>query len=57
MEEGVKRMPHPAYRPDLSPFDFFLFCDLKGKLVDKRCATPEELFAEVDTITFEIQVI
>jgi hypothetical protein len=56
MEETLKRMPHPAYGPDLSPCDFFLFGYLKNKLIDKayRNRTPEELFSEVETIISEI---
>jgi hypothetical protein len=45
-EKHLKRMPHPAYSPDLSPCDFFLFGCLKDKLIDKEYATTEELFAE-----------
>jgi hypothetical protein len=54
MQEGLKRIPHLADSPYLSPCDFFLFGYLKEKLVDKRYTTPEELFGEVDRITSEI---
>jgi hypothetical protein len=47
-------MPHPAYSPDLSPCDFFLFGYLKDKLIDREYATPEELFTEVETTISEI---
>jgi hypothetical protein len=49
-------MPHPAYSPDLSPCDFFLFLlgYLKDKLIDNQYATPEELFAEAAMIISEI---
>jgi histone-lysine N-methyltransferase SETMAR len=30
-EQHLKRMPHPAYNPDLSPCDFFFFGYLKDK--------------------------
>jgi histone-lysine N-methyltransferase SETMAR len=53
-EQNLIRMPHPAYSPDLSPCDFFLFGYLKEKLIDKQYTTPEELFAEVTTIISEI---
>jgi hypothetical protein len=46
-EENLKGMPHPAYSPDLSPCDFFVFGYLKDKLIDQQYTTPEELFAEV----------
>jgi hypothetical protein len=35
MEEGLKRMLHPAYNPDRSAYDFFLFGYLKDKFIDK----------------------
>jgi histone-lysine N-methyltransferase SETMAR len=53
-DQNLKRMPHPAYSPDLSPCDFFLFGYLKDKLIDKQYTTPEELFSEVTTIISEI---
>jgi hypothetical protein len=54
MEEGLKRMPHPASSPDLSPCDFFLFGYLKDKLIHKAYRRPEELFNEVETIISDI---
>jgi hypothetical protein len=53
-EQHSKRMPHPGYSSDLSPCDFFLFCHLKDKLIDKQYTTPEELFAEVAIIISEV---
>jgi hypothetical protein len=53
-EQHLKRMPHPASRPDLSPCNFFLFGDLKDKLSDKENATPEELVADMIMIISEI---
>jgi hypothetical protein len=50
VEQHLKRMPHPAHSPDLSPCDFFLFDYLKDKLIDRQYATPKELFAEVAMI-------
>jgi hypothetical protein len=49
-------MPHPAYSTDLSSCNFFLslFGYLKDKSIDKRYATPEELFGEVAMIISEI---
>jgi hypothetical protein len=54
MREGLKRMPHPAYSPDLLPCNFFLFGYVKGKLIDEWYETPEELFGEVEMIISEI---
>jgi hypothetical protein len=54
MEERLKRMPHPAYRRNPSPCDFFLFGYLKDKLIDKACTKPEELLSEMETIISEI---
>jgi hypothetical protein len=53
-EENLKRMPHPVYHPDSLPCDFFGFGYPKDRLVDKRYATPEKLFSEVETIISEI---
>jgi hypothetical protein len=49
-EEGLKRMLHPVYSPDLSPCDFLLFGLVKDKLIDQQYARREELFSEVETI-------
>jgi hypothetical protein len=46
-------MPYPAYSPDLSPYDFFLFGYLKDKLIDKQHSTLKELFAEVAMLILE----
>jgi hypothetical protein len=55
-EEGLKRIPYPAYSPDRSPCDFFLFAYLKDKLIDKAYGnrTREELLREAETIISEI---
>jgi hypothetical protein len=53
-EQNLKRMPHPAHSPDLSPCDFFLFGSLKDKLTDKQYTRPEKRFADVTTIISEI---
>jgi hypothetical protein len=53
-EQHLKRMQHPAYSPDLSPYEDFLFGCLKDILIDKQSATLEELLAEVAMIISEI---
>jgi hypothetical protein len=35
MEEGLKRMPHPAYSPNRWPCDFFRFGYFNDLLIDK----------------------
>jgi hypothetical protein len=57
MEEGSKRMYHPAYSPDPSPCNLFLFGYLKDELIDEGCRnrTPEDLSREVEMIISEIQ--
>jgi histone-lysine N-methyltransferase SETMAR len=52
-EQNLKRLPHPAYSPDLFPCDFFLFGFLKQKLTDKQYTPLEGRFAEVTTIVSE----
>jgi hypothetical protein len=53
-EQNLKRIPHPAYSPALSPCDFFIFGYIKNKVIDKQYTPPEGLFAEVTTIVSEI---
>ena len=52
---GIKTVPQPPYRPDLSPCDFCLFPKLKEKLRGCRYETIEEMKAAVmkviDTLT------
>jgi orotate phosphoribosyltransferase-like protein len=52
--EALEGVPHAAEIAALFPCDFFVFGDLKDKLVDKRYATPEELFTGVDMIISEM---
>ncbi len=40
---GVQEINHPAYIPDLSPPDFFLFPKIKRQLAGKRFDTWNEL--------------
>ena len=40
---GIKTVPHPPYRPDLAPCDFWLFPGLKEKLSGCRYETIEEM--------------
>jgi hypothetical protein len=32
----ILRAPHPPYSPDISPYDFWMFGDFKGKLKDRH---------------------
>ena len=40
-------LPHPAYSPDLAPYDYFLFLNLK-KFRGKRFTTREQLIVETE---------
>lgn len=51
---GLKRIPHPAYSPDLAPSDFFLFGFMKHQLQGNSFGTHEELFTAVRLILGEI---
>jgi len=51
---GLKRIPHPAYSPDLSPSDFFIFGYMKHQLQGHSFGTREELFDAVQRILYEI---
>ena len=41
LDHGVRLMTHPAYSPDLSPCDFFLFPKLKSKMRGRQFESPE----------------
>jgi len=43
-----KLLPHPAYSPDLVPWDYFLFPNLKKWFGGKRFITREQLIAETE---------
>lgn len=53
---GMKKVPHPAFSPDLAPSDFFLFGYVKKLLEGQSFATREELFSEVSQILYGISV-
>jgi hypothetical protein len=46
----LERFPHPAYPPDLSPCDFWLFGILKENTKDRAFQTVEELLEDVTLI-------
>lgn len=52
---GMKKVPHPAFSPDLAPSDFFLFGYVKLKLEGQSFTSRDELFSEVTQILNEIQ--
>mgnify|MGYP001073832873 CR=1 FL=1 len=56
-EARLKRTPHPAYSPDISPCDFWLFARCKNLLEEKVILNDEQLINEIqnifDTLTFE----
>jgi hypothetical protein len=53
----ILRVPHPSSSPDISPCDFWMFGDFKGKLKDRHLQGLAEDFMAFhelwDTITFE----
>ena len=51
---GMKKVPHPAYSPDLAPCDFFLFGHVKKLLQGQSFQTRDELFSEITQILNEI---
>ena len=54
---GIKTVPHPPYSPDVGPYDFCLFPQLKENLRACRYETTEEMKKAVtkviDTLTQE----
>jgi hypothetical protein len=46
----MKQAPPPRYSPDLAPSDFFLFGDVKGKLVGYCAETPSQFLVHIRVI-------
>ena len=53
---GLARLPHPPYSPDLAPSDFFLFGYLKMRVEGKSFNSDEELFLEASNILRAIPI-
>ena len=47
-ELNFELLPHPPYSPDLAPYDYWLFADLKKMLAVKKIRTNEEVIAETE---------
>jgi hypothetical protein len=47
----VRRIPAPAYNPDLSPSDVFLFGMLKEQLSGISYSSPDELISAISELT------
>jgi histone-lysine N-methyltransferase SETMAR len=50
-----ERLPHPAYSPDLSPCDFWLFEVLKQKVKDRAFQRVEEILEAVTLLWNEVR--
>ena len=46
---GFQLVPHPPYLPDLAPWDFHLFLNLKEDLAGQRYTTDKEVIDAVDS--------
>jgi hypothetical protein len=53
-ENGIIRVPHPPYSPDIAPSDFYLFGCLKERLLGKEFADEIELKREIMQILGQI---
>ena len=51
---GLNKVPHPPYSPDIAPSDFFLFGYTKDKLQGCSFNTREELFDAIRQIWDEV---
>jgi hypothetical protein len=49
----MKQASQPPYSADLAPSDFFLFGDVKGKLMGYRAEAPSELVVLIRVILAE----
>ena len=54
-ENGIIRLPHPPYSPDLAPSDFFLFGYLKKKLEGQNFDNDDDLKKETVKILSNIE--
>jgi hypothetical protein len=54
----LQRLPYPAYSPDMSPCDFWIFRMLKEKMKDRAFQTVEEILEAViliwNAVSFEL---
>jgi histone-lysine N-methyltransferase SETMAR len=50
----MKQAPHPPYSPNLAPSYFFLFGDVKRKLMGYHAESPSELLIRIRVILSEI---
>ena len=50
---GIKTVPHPPYRPDLTPWDFWLFSKLRGYRYETIEEIKEAVTKIIDTLTQE----
>ena len=50
---GIKTLPHPPYRPDLTPCDFWLFPKLRGSHYEATEKMKEAVTKVIDTLTQE----
>jgi len=48
LQLGYELIPHPPYSPDLAPYDFFLFPNLKTWLGGKKFSSNEEVIVAVN---------
>ena len=48
-------LPHPPYSPDLAPYDFFLFPNMKTWLGGKKFSSNEEVIAETEAYFAEFE--
>jgi hypothetical protein len=50
----IERVPHPAYSPGISPYDFWLFRFLKGKFKEQELSTSDEIIEAMMTICNDV---
>ena len=48
---GIKIVPHPPYRPDLAPCDFWLFPKLRGCRYEAIDEMKEAVTTVIDALT------
>jgi hypothetical protein len=54
-EDGIVRIPHPAYGPGLRPSDFWIFDHMKCALAGQQFTEPSDLLDDIQVFLDEIQ--
>jgi histone-lysine N-methyltransferase SETMAR len=57
MHNGLRKLAHPPYSPDIAASDFYLFGNVKNKLIGKSVQDEQELCLDVTEMLSAIPTI